>query len=319
MSNPDSVPACVKSLSNTTFVAEVTAPALAVLVPLLIRALNDRSMEVQRRTVVVIDNLVKLVRDPNIAATYLNPLVEGVEKIAKGAAFPEVRGFAETAFNTLLKAGASKDGPPPPQRNIAEETKFVSTTIFTLLPQDLVIVSASLPNGPHTPRHALLATSIDFASTLAADLIHTHRFLDNKQWYRCVGVYFNPWFPGGQEAGEAFGEQVCHHFQAIDKAKHASATIGDDEDGEVLCDTLFSLAYGALLLLSHTTLRLIRGRRYGILGTNGSGKSTLMRQLRDGKVENFPPQSELRCIMVEHSLQGENTSLSVIDFIASGK
>lgn len=91
MSNPDTVPQCIKSLSNTTFVAEVTAPALAVLVPLMIRALNDRSMEVQRRTVVVIDNLVKLVRDPNVAATYLSPLVEGVEKIAKGAAFPEVR------------------------------------------------------------------------------------------------------------------------------------------------------------------------------------------------------------------------------------
>lgn len=93
----------------------------------------------------------------------------------------------------------------------------------------------------------------------------------------------------------------------------------DDSEGEVLCDTQFSLAYGALLLLSHTTLRLIRGRRYGILGTNGSGKSTLMRQLRDGKVENFPPQSELRCVMVEHSLQGEDTSLSIIDFVASGR
>lgn len=90
MSNPDAVPACIKALSNTTFVAEVTAPALAVLVPLMIRALNDRSMEVQRRSVVVIDNLVKLVRNPTVAATYLSPLVEGVEKIAKGAAFPEV-------------------------------------------------------------------------------------------------------------------------------------------------------------------------------------------------------------------------------------
>lgn len=29
-------------MSNTTFVAEVTAPSLAVLVPLLSRALNDR-------------------------------------------------------------------------------------------------------------------------------------------------------------------------------------------------------------------------------------------------------------------------------------
>lgn len=57
----------------------------------MIRALNDRSMETQRRTVVVIDNLVKLVRDPNVAAIYLSPLVDGTQRIATGAAFPEVR------------------------------------------------------------------------------------------------------------------------------------------------------------------------------------------------------------------------------------
>jgi elongation factor 3 len=105
-------------------------------------------------------------------------------------------------------------------------------------------------------------------------------------------------------------------------SSQANHTHPDDaglEDGEPLCDTIFSLAYGALLLLSHTNLKLYRGRRYGILGANGSGKSTLMRQLRDGKVENFPPQDQLRCVMVEHSLQGEDTSLSVIDFIASGE
>jgi elongation factor 3 len=44
-----------------------------------------------------------------------------------------------------------------------------------------------------------------------------------------------------------------------------------------------------------------------------------MRQLREGKVENFPTQDELRCVMVEHALQGEDTSLSIIDFIASGE
>ena len=88
MSDPTFVPLCIKSLSNTTFVAEVTAPPLSVLVPLLTRALNDRSKEVQRRAVVVIDNLVKLVRDPVVAATHLGPLVIGVNKIAEGAAFP---------------------------------------------------------------------------------------------------------------------------------------------------------------------------------------------------------------------------------------
>ncbi|KAF8496841.1 translation elongation factor 3, partial [Russula emetica] len=36
------------------------------------------------------------------------------------------------------------------------------------------------------------------------------------------------------------------------------------------------------------------------------------------KVENFPPQDQLRCVMVEHALQGEDTS-SIIDFITSDK
>jgi elongation factor 3 len=310
MSNPDSVPACIKALSSTTFVAEVTSPALAVLVPLLIRALNDRSMEVQRRTVVVIDNLVKLVRDPNVAAIYLSPLVEGVSKIAKGAAFPEVRAFGEAALTTLQKSGASSSGPPPTRRDIDTETAQAFSALVSLLPKGLNTITSATPNGTHT----LLAKSLEFQASLVADLVYTRKFDDKSIWSRCVGVYAGPWLG---EDGSKFAETVRTHFLAIDQAKHAVVINTSNEEGELLCDTLFSLAYGALLLLSHTKLRLFRGRRYGILGTNGSGKSTLMRQLRDGKVENFPPQSQLRCVMVEHSLQGEDGSLSVLDFVAS--
>ncbi|KAI0358475.1 hypothetical protein OH77DRAFT_1420865 [Trametes cingulata] len=319
MANPDSVPACIKALSNTTFVAEVTAPALAVLVPLLIRALNDRSMEVQRRTVVVIDNLVKLVRDPTVAATYLSPLVEGVEKIAKGAAFPEVRAFAESALGTLQKAGASKDGPPPAHRDIEAESSDILNTLLSLLPPELASPSPDAPNGPRTPRHPVLKQVLEFCAALLTDLVHDRNFSDTKAWQRCLGTPLEPWFPGGAADATKFADHVRSHFLAVDEAKHAMSHGGSSEEGELLCDTLFSLAYGALLLLSHTRLRLFRGRRYGILGTNGSGKSTLMRQLRDGKVENFPPQDQLRCVMVEHSLQGEDTSLSVLDFVASDK
>lgn len=116
-----------------------------------------------------------------------------------------------------MKAGASKDGPPPPQRNLEEEKAVVSTSILTLLPSDLVVISSSTPNGPHTPKHTLLATTIDFTSTLAADLIYARKFSDVKQWNRSVGVYFGPWMPAGAEAGEAFGEQVRQHFLAIDQ------------------------------------------------------------------------------------------------------
>jgi len=320
MANPSAVAECIKSLSNTTFVAEVTSPSLAVLVPLLIRALNDRSMEVQRRTVIVIDNLVKLVRDPVIAARYLSSLVDGVAKIMSTASFPEVRNFASAAHATLLKAGASSGDVPPPPRDIAAEEIEVESQLLALLPPEVVAFSPNEPSVPRTPFHPIFAQSLQFASTLTTNLLFVTQYTDSAAWKRCVGVYLGPYLhhTGSDDSGgSAFAENARNHFYTIFKAKHAPALNGSSEE-EVLCEILFSLAYGALLLLSHTTLRFIRGKRYGILAPNGSGKSTLLRAIRDGKVENFPPQDELRAVMCEHSLQGEDASLSIIDFIAAG-
>lgn len=155
-----------------------------------------------------------------------------------------------------------------------------------------------------------------------ADLIYDRAFSesDKPKWARSLGAFLIPWLPSRtSEEADALSERARVHFHAAYLAQFTPTAVnGDSDEGELLCDTLFSLAYGALLLLSHTTLRLVRGRRYGILGPNGSGKSTLMRSLKDGKVENFPPQELLRAVMVEHSLQGEDGSLSVIDFIVAG-
>ncbi|EJT97252.1 hypothetical protein DACRYDRAFT_25084 [Dacryopinax primogenitus] len=316
MARPDAVPACVKKLASTTFVAEVTAPALAVMVPLLSRALNERSMETQRLTVIVIDNLVKLVRDPAVAARYLSALVPGVDQIAKSASFPEVRAFANTALTTLLKAGASATFTPPPPRDIAKETDAVYAVILASLPGFLLMPAK--PNSPTpTPFHPQLEKSARWSAGLVADLVRDRNF-DVKAWNRCLSVYLG-WWVGGAEDGKKVGGKVRQAFMDADRAKNAPADTGDDEEGELLCDILFSLAYGALLLLNHTTLRLYRGHRYGIVAGNGQGKSTLMKAIRDGKVENFPPQSELRAVMVEHSLQGEDASLAILDFIVSDK
>jgi elongation factor 3 len=233
MSNPDAAPACIKALSSTTFVAEVTAPALAVLVPLLLRALNDRSMEVQRRTVVVIDNLVKLVRNPVVAARYLSPLVMGVQKIAEGAAFPEVgytflivcfanlilpsikvRAFGKTALDTLLKAGASTSGTPP-TRDVSKEVADVVAVLLSLLPSDLIIPSASGPNAPPSARHPLLGQSLQFQGSMVADLVYNRRFQDPEVWKRCVGVYMTFWL--GPVGSASFAESARSHFRAIDQ------------------------------------------------------------------------------------------------------
>ena len=163
----------------------------------------------------------------------------------------------------------------------------------------------------HTAQDPYSAVVLDFTASLVADLTYAKKFADKNTLNRRVGVYLAPWLLDQGDHGAPFVESVCKHFYAIEMVsalqafdpqltlsptgQHAPAHDGSSEEGELLCNTVFSLAYGALLLLSHTTLKLYRGCHYGILGPNGSSKSTLMRQLRDGKIKDFPPQDEKRC------------------------
>jgi elongation factor 3 len=83
----------------------------------------------------------------------------------------------------------------------------------------------------------------------------------------------------------------------------------DDEEGEIVCDLPFSLAYGGLLLLNHTTLKLRRGHRYGMCGANGCGKSTLLKAINRKQIDNFP--MALKAAYVEHDIEGDESGITV--------
>lgn len=83
----------------------------------------------------------------------------------------------------------------------------------------------------------------------------------------------------------------------------------DDEEGEIVCDLPFSLAYGGLLLLNHTTLKLRRGHRYGMCGSNGCGKSTLLKAINRKQIDNFP--QDLKAAYVEHDIEGDESGITV--------
>jgi elongation factor 3 len=170
-------------------------------------------------------------------------------------------------------------------------------------------LSASLPNSP------VIAHAVENQANIVADLVEMRRW-DAAIWEtKGLGSFMKLLL--GAEQGAAGTEAIRKAFMDIDKAKFTVVEEEDNEEGEILCDIQFSLAYGGLLLLNHTNLKLRRGRRYGICAGNGQGKSTLMKAIRDGKVEGFPTQDELRCLMVEHALQGEDTSISIVNFIAA--
>ena len=101
----------IHALSQTTFVAIVTSPVLAMVTPLLERSLNTptTSQEVTRQTVVVVENLTKLVHDPIEARAFLPKLRPGVKAVKDRASLPEVREIGQRALDVIEKAMADPD------------------------------------------------------------------------------------------------------------------------------------------------------------------------------------------------------------------
>eukprot|EP00574_Skeletonema_japonicum_P008032 CAMPEP_0201733126 /NCGR_PEP_ID=MMETSP0593-20130828/30725_1 /ASSEMBLY_ACC=CAM_ASM_000672 /TAXON_ID=267983 /ORGANISM="Skeletonema japonicum, Strain CCMP2506" /LENGTH=610 /DNA_ID=CAMNT_0048226217 /DNA_START=70 /DNA_END=1902 /DNA_ORIENTATION=+ len=62
-------------------------------------------------------------------------------------------------------------------------------------------------------------------------------------------------------------------------------------------------------------MKLLRGKKYGLLGGNDSGKTTLMRSISKNQVEGFPDSSDVRTVFVEADIQGEQSHLSCIDYV----
>ncbi|KAF9975533.1 hypothetical protein BGZ73_000793 [Actinomortierella ambigua] len=302
MAHPDKVPEVMQKLSATTFVADMNGPALAIMVPLLVRALNERSAQVQRQTAIIVDNLCTLVKDPAEAGQFLPDLLPGLERIIDIASMPEIRSLATAAKNTLIKAGgAAKVDLATQQTSIvptdAEARTQVNRTVskFGFFPTFFDVVKQHV-------------------ATITVVLVKEEN-LSPREWNKILAPYFTAFLSATDSAAAA--KALVDHYIQLDIQLNGDRNADDGENGEVLCDIDFSLAYGGMMLLNHTKLKLHRGHRYGLCGHNGAGKSTLMRAISQGKLDGFPSPDVLRTVFVEHSLQGEQGQLPVVDFIAA--
>ncbi|KAG0208928.1 hypothetical protein BGX28_000247 [Mortierella sp. GBA30] len=302
MAHPEKVPVVMEKLSATTFVADMNGPALAIMVPLLVRALNERSAHIQRQTTIIVDNLCKLVKDPAEAGQFLPELLPGLERIVDIAAIPEIRALATAAKNTLIKAGGATKIDPAAQTDSivpsdAEARNIVNKAVgkFGFFPTFFDVVKAHV-------------------AQLSVVLVKEEN-LSPREWVSILASYFTAFMPAADS--NAVVNTVIEHYVELDRKLNGEKEVEDDEEGEELCNIDFSLAYGGMMLLNHTKLKLHRGHRYGLCGPNGAGKSTLMRAISLGKLDGFPSPDVLRTVFVEHSLQGDQGEMAIVDFVAS--
>ncbi|KFH73594.1 hypothetical protein MVEG_00809 [Podila verticillata NRRL 6337] len=301
INRPEEAADCIHQLAATTFVTTVEEPTLAIMCPLLVRGLAERTPSIQRQTAVIIDNMCKLVENPAHAIQFLPKLLPGLDRMIEIGASPELRSVAERARATLVRVGGGEPGSKDQVVTIAYTVS--ATQVLEVLKAKAAFVKESEFSA------ALLA----YVSTLCSELIASRNF-EKDAWVSSVVPYLAA---VGSEAEVAALAAELNAFYIDFDAKNAlsNAAVADIEEGELLCDCEFSLAYGGMILLNKTRLNLRRGQRYGLCGPNGVGKSTLMRAIADGQLEGFPPADELRTVFVEHNLQAEDADLPVATFI----
>ncbi|SCU91846.1 LADA_0F12486g1_1 [Lachancea dasiensis] len=290
LQDPTKVPASVKSLSSVTFVAEVTEPALSILVPILSRSLNlsSSSQEQLRQTVVVIENLTRLVNNRSEIQHFIPQLMPGVQKVLQTASLPEVRELAQKALTVLID-DSEDDGKFPGKITLDQGLQFLTERVHHL-------TSDSLKGKDDEPLKYL-------SKLLTADA----NVNDWKRLKEYLVLVF------GAEKDEVIDQHIIHELRQM---FHQEKTVYDEDEGVEIVNADFSLAYGSRMLLNKTTLRLLKGHRYGLCGRNGAGKSTLMRSIANGQLEGFPDKETLRTCFVEHKLQGEEGNLDLASFIA---
>ncbi|KAL1884812.1 translational elongation factor EF-1 alpha [Paecilomyces lecythidis] len=294
IAKPENVPETVHLLGATTFVTDVHEPTLAIMVPLLDRGLVERETAIKRKSAVIVDNMCKLVEDPQIVAAFLPKLMPALQKNYETLADPEAREKTKQALDTLVRVGDVKDG------KIPEVSKA----------GDIATVSAILKEVLEPKFKAIIPQSeslIEYIAAIAGQLVD-EKNNEVVSWTENTLPYITALV--GEKEAKPIAEAL--RKRAAPGAEVEDEVASDEEEGEDLCNCTFNLAYGAKILLNQTHLRLKRGQRYGLLGPNGSGKSTLMRAINNEQVEGFPKKSEVKTVFVEHDLDAADTEQTVI-------
>ena len=114
-------------------------------------------------------------------------------------------------------------------------------------------------------------------------------------------------FIGDDAIRSLFDGAVAHHLGGGGDDAGSNPDVGGDGAGSESAAKRYCLdlegiilAFAGKVLLRPTSLKLERGRRYGMVGQNGAGKTTLLTRLAAGDINGFP--KDIRCVFVQHEV-----------------
>jgi elongation factor 3 len=290
ITKPKEVPEIMHEMAGVTFVQSVESPALAMVVPLLLRGLREKATATKRQAAVIIDNMSKLVDNPLDAAPFLPLLLPALQSNAESIADPEAREVTERAVSQLNRL-----------KGLAEKQASVRGDVSKLESE------FKKAFGCEDAADGKLAV-VQYACVIASCLMDL-KFMEDLQWTKNLATILGSYFDDVDKKIEAVRVEAEKMLEIPDEDE-------EDDDAEELCNCQFTLAYGTKILLHNTKMKLLRGKRYGLLGPNDCGKTTLMRAIANNQVEGFPDVTQVRTVFVEADIQGEQSHLSCVDYVA---
>lgn len=289
ITNPEEVPEIMHTLAGVTFVQSVQSPALAMVVPLLIRGLASRVTATRRQAAVIIDNMSKLVDDPLDAAPFLPELMPALARSAESMSDPEARAVSERASAQL---------------NRLHDVISHLHTQGIKFDNVLTALKANASSAPPNSEFALAHIASMICSLMGVKLF------DPADWSDVISQLTVITNADAANATVQAMIPICKEMVKVTNDEEE-----EQDDAEELCNCQFTLAYGTKILLHNTQMKLKRGAKYGLLGGNDSGKTTLMRAIANGSVEGFPDAATVRTVFVEADILGELSHLSCVDYV----
>jgi len=291
ITKPKEVPEIMHRMAGVTFVQSVESPALAMVVPLLLRGLREKSIATKRQSAVIINNMSKLVDDPLDAAPFLPLLLPALETNATSIPDPEARGITDKAVEQLMRL-----------KDLSDKAVSVRGDVSKLGAEFKKAFEADAAK-------AGFELSIAHAASVSTNMMDLH-FMEDSQWKKNILPTFTM-----IGCDSSAGDNIEKVREEAEKMMVVVEEEDEEDDAEELCNCQFTLAYGTKILLHNTKMKLLRGKKYGLLGGNDSGKTTLMRSISNNQVEGFPDCNDVRTVFVEADIQGEQSHLSCIDYI----
>mmetsp|Transcript_27708 Transcript_27708/g.65060 ORF Transcript_27708/g.65060 Transcript_27708/m.65060 type:complete len:744 (+) Transcript_27708:164-2395(+) len=163
--------------------------------------------------------------------------------------------------------------------SLLEPPATITRLLQESFPDSVTSTSDGAPFHANAHEHVL-----SYVAFLAAGMADVGDFAE-ETWKEQLGPYLASIPEVGDDEIEAFRILVAKEILGEDDESYGDE---DDDAHEEVCNLRFNLAYGGKILLRESKLRLLRGRRYAIVGQNGVGKTTLMNAINNGKLEGWP-------------------------------